>query len=501
MPRTKLHKGYNDSSAKKPQVESVMDDYETPDHLRKQLEYKPTMQKRQLQIEHADKKLTERLTQINTRLKEDRVKVSIQRVGGSLVLQATLPLKPDEVSKDGKPNKQTKIGLGIPFNLDGLKTAEEEARELGKHIARKTFEWNEKYLGSKAPKPEVVPTIGELLAQFEEKYFLTRKRNRQSESTFKDYSRVLGKYADLNYFLNESSIVQIIEKTTAGTGLRMSLVRALSVFCGTFNHEFNFKNYKKGYESKKRKLPTDKEIEESFHNFKPQKYHPDYQYQEWQWVYGMLATYGLRPHEVFAIHIESFLDSKNTLHELRLDETTTEGLKTGERTIFPLHPHWVELFDLKNVKMPKVAEGLRYKTIKIGVNFKTNEIKFPPYNLRHAYAIRGHELGVPIKEMADNMGHSVDMHTRTYQRYMTIDTRRIVYQKAINKADEAKAEREEVEMLKAENARLQTENEALKKQLDKKDVAIMLLEGKLEDLQVLHDSYINPGKKMRQRRS
>ena len=31
-----------------------------------------------------------------------------------------------------------------------LKTAEEEAYELGKLIARKTFEWNDKYLGNEA---------------------------------------------------------------------------------------------------------------------------------------------------------------------------------------------------------------------------------------------------------------------------------------------------------------------------------------------------------------
>lgn len=480
MPRTKLHKGYNDSVKSKPQPESVMDDYETPDHLRKQLEYKPTMQKRQLQVEHAEKKLTERLAQINTRLKEDRVRVSIQRVGGSLVLQATLPLKPDEVSKDGNPNKQTKIGLGIPFNLDGLKTAEEEARELGKHIARKTFEWNEKYLGSKVPKPEVMPTIGELLEQFEEKYFLTRKRNRQSESTLKKYAKQLSRFLVLTDNLTKEAILSAIKRTKTGTATRNSLISALSVFCNTFEFTFDFKGYKNGCETKPRTLPTDKEIEEKFHNFKPSKQRPDFQWQEWQWIYGMLATYGLRDHEVFAIDIEHFTNPKNTLHELRLDETTTEGVKTGERTIFPLHPRWVELFDLKNVKILHTTATFGSRSQMIATRFERSKIGFPPYNLRHAYAVRGHELGMPIKEMADNMGHSVDMHTNHYQKWMTIDSRRVVYQKAISKADEAKTEREAIEVLKAELARSQAEIEALK--TENESLKALLTEKQLQEL-------------------
>ena len=119
--------GLSDSSINT-QSDDVMADFRQPDELRKNLEYPASMKKRQLAVAHAEQKLTERLAAINSRLKEDKAKVSVQRVGDSLCLQATLPLKPDEVSKDGSPNKQTKVSLGIPFNVDGLKTAEEEAR-------------------------------------------------------------------------------------------------------------------------------------------------------------------------------------------------------------------------------------------------------------------------------------------------------------------------------------------------------------------------------------
>lgn len=466
MPRTKLCKGDNDLP-KKPQVtttskpDDLMSDFEVPDDLRKQLEYPAQRAKRQLAIDHVEKKLLDRLAQINQRLKEDNTRVSIQRVGGSLTLQATLPLKPGDITKDGSPNKQYKVSLNIPFNLDGLRTAEEEARELGTLIARKTFTWTEKYLATKAPKPEVVKTIGQLLDEFEDKYFMTRKRNRQSMGTFANMKKVLKRILLMDETLNAETITKIIQQTQAGTSGRLESTRVLSIFCNTFNFKFDFKGYRDGYKPQKRQLPTDKEIEEKFYNFSPSKRRPEYQWQAYQWVYGMLATYGLRPHEVFAIDIESFIDPNNKLHELKLDETITEGVKTGERTIFPLHTYWVDLFDLKNVKMPKITNVFRHRTNTISNNFKIAKIGFPPYNLRHAYAVRGHELGIPLKEMADNMGHSVDMHTKTYQKYMTLDTRRIVYQNAINKAMKQADELTEVERLKAEIAELRAKVESL----------------------------------------
>lgn len=470
MPNTRLHKP-SDNSEVATKSKHIMDDFEIPDNLRKQLEYKSGTKKRQLAIDHAQKKLLERLTTINTRLKEDKTKVSIQQSGDSLVLQATLPLKPSETSKDGKQNKQTKVSLCIPFSLEGLKTAEEEARELGRLIARKIFVWNEKYLRTKVVKPELDPTIEELLQQFENKYFATRKRSRQTLNTFESYSYHLYRFLPKTEILTDDLITKIIQKTDTGTANRINLVRALSVFCNTFKFVFDFKGYKSGYEPRKRILPTDEEIEGKFYNFKPTKFKPDYQWKSWRWIYGILATYGLRPHEVFAVHIEDFINPANILNELRLDEINTDGVKTGERVVFPLHPHWVELFNLKEVSLFQTNASFRSRTMIVGDNFRNAKIGFHPYDLRHRYAIRGHELGIPIKEMADNMGHGVEMHTKTYQKYMTIDSRRIVYQNAITKAN---SDENEIEQIKSENAALKAENESLKALLTQRQISDLL---------------------------
>jgi hypothetical protein len=102
------------------------------------------------QREHMRAKVLQELEKVNLRLKSAKTKVTIRESNGSLQLRATLPIKPGDKDTRGTGRKQYNLSLNIPANLDGLKTAEEEAYELGKLIARKTFEWNDKYLAKEA---------------------------------------------------------------------------------------------------------------------------------------------------------------------------------------------------------------------------------------------------------------------------------------------------------------------------------------------------------------
>ena len=81
---------------------------------------------------HIRMKIEEKLTEANLRLKEIKARVSLTMKGNAIQLRATLPLKPGDTNPKGRQTKQYQISLNIPANLDGLKTAEEEAQELGK---------------------------------------------------------------------------------------------------------------------------------------------------------------------------------------------------------------------------------------------------------------------------------------------------------------------------------------------------------------------------------
>ena len=66
--------------------------------------------------EYMDKKIEEKLTEINARLKARQTKVSIKKVGNTLQLRATLPLKPGDTNKLGRHT--IKYGLNIEVEIE-----------------------------------------------------------------------------------------------------------------------------------------------------------------------------------------------------------------------------------------------------------------------------------------------------------------------------------------------------------------------------------------------
>lgn len=419
--------------------------------------------------------LTQEIQKINLRLKSAKTRVTIRESNGCLQLRATLPLKPGDadIRKTGK--KQYNLSLNIPANLQGLKTAEEEAYELGKLIARKSFVWNDKYLGNEAIKKDL-KTIGELLEKFESEYFKTHKRTTKSEHTFFYYYSRLKRYTKSDDLATGENFIHGIEKIDKEWA-RYNAVRAISVFCQIFNIEINLTNYSKIPESNSRNVPTDKEIITGFYKFEEylsnrgKQVNQDVKdsWQLWRWTYGMLAVFGLRPREIFVNpHVDWWLSHENTDLTWKVDK----DCKTGEREALPLYKEWIDEFDLRN---PKYLEMLAIAISKKDQNnyaeitaliqrvswwFRKIGLDFKPYDLRHGWAIRAHILGIPIKAAADNLGHSVQIHTKTYQRWFSLDMRKLAINQALSK-------RNEVELIKQENSGLKMENERLKIEMEK----------------------------------
>lgn len=85
----------------------------------------------------------------------------------------------------------------------------------------------------------------------------------------------------------------------------------------------------------------------------------------------------------------------------------------------PLFPEWADEWKLWEVNLPEtVAQTHWYRGQKV-CNAMQRYIEFPPYNLRHAYAIRGSiKFKIPIRIMAVMMGHSPEIHLSTYSKYL-----------------------------------------------------------------------------------
>ena len=89
--------------------------------------------------------------------------------------------------------------------------------------------------------------------------------------------------------------------------------------------------------------------------------------------------------------------------------------------------------------------------------FSNIGLEFTPYDLRHACAIRAHLQGVPIKAASDNLGHSVDIHTKVYQRWFGLENRRKAFQQTADNNNEVDKLKDEVVYLNKRITELETE--------------------------------------------
>ena len=122
---------------------------------------------------------------------------------------------------------------------------------------------------------------------------------------------------------------------------------------------------------------------------------------------------------------------------------------------------------LRNAVKWQDVKLLTARVTEISKYFSKVGIPFKPYDLRHACAIRAHLQGVPIKAAADNLGHSVEMHTKVYQRWFGLENRRKAFEQTFEDINQ-------IDRLKDELARAKQEIADLKSKLAKTELIKMV---------------------------
>ena len=163
-----------------------------------------------------------------------------------------------------------------------------------------------------------------------------------------------------------------------------------------------------------RQLPSDSQILELIEKI------PN---PSWRFAYGLMATYGLRNHEVFFTDLSALSPGGDNV--IRVLPTS----KTGEHQVWPFQPERVERFELQRLGedrkiLPEVSTDLRRTTLqqtgsRVSEQFKRYGLPITPYTLRHAWAVRTIHIGLPDTVAARMMGHSVSIHTSTYHHWIT----------------------------------------------------------------------------------
>jgi integrase len=336
------------------------------------------------------------IAQSNGRLKRDGYRVAIVLVRDRLYLQATLPPAPG--SKKAEPHQQ-KLSLKLPANPEALKVAERRARELGQQLQTGEFDWA---LWRDRPTQAECCTA-DWVAKFEADYWARRPKNPNTEVTWKvDYA---GPFNRLHPYepLTTTAILEAVKTTSPDTRTRRRVCLAYQALARFAGLAINLKPYRGNYGPetvKERRIPSDAEILAIWERINP---------EDWRWAFGMIATYGLRPGELKFCKFDPY-------PRLRI----LEG-KTGPRLAYPLHPDWPDRLGLRNVRRPNCS-GISRAAFgqRVTKAFKRLKVPFPPYSLRHAYAVRG--IGrQSIDAMARSMGHSPKVHCSIYQKWLTED--------------------------------------------------------------------------------
>lgn len=270
--------------------------------------------------------------------------------------------------------------------------------------------------------PRKLPIVKELVQEFEEDYFTRRERNPKSETTWdKDYRLTFQKLPQ-DVELNVDDVLALVKSTKPDSKSRKRYCMALGALCKFAGLDIDLKPLTGNYSTKSvnpRSIPSDEEIYRARSLLAS---------DHWQWVYGLIACYGLRPHEVFNLNLEHLQSGDICLEVL-------DG-KTGRRIAYPFPLDWYNDWKLSEVKLPEVTG---YSNSDLGSRvqqaFKRAKTPFRAYDLRHAWAIRAMKMGLHQTLAAQQMGHSVAVHTQIYQRWISQSEHQEAYEAILSRAE------------------------------------------------------------------
>ncbi|MCP9809637.1 site-specific integrase [Cyanobium sp. HWJ4-Hawea] len=345
-----------------------------------------------------------------------------------------------------------RISLGLPATEAGFMQARIEVKAILRQLQQQQFDWADwvrKTPQSQAksaattdastpspstPSPSKSSSgkssdgqINLLLAEFERAFFADSRRRRNPAGcrttwtgAYQPYLRRLQALADefaLPWGLQ--LLEQVLESYDPASRSRQQCGTALAALarhrCLDLPSDWGERSAGYGLHAAQfRQLPSDSQILQWIDQI------PN---PGWRLAYGLMATYGLRNHEVFFTDLSALAPGGDRV--IRVLPTS----KTGEHQVWPFQPAWVERFALPSLGeqpqlLPSVCTDLRRTTLqqvgrRVAEQFRRYGLACTPYDLRHAWAVRTIHIGLPDTVAARMMGHSVAIHTRTYHHWIT----------------------------------------------------------------------------------
>ena len=143
-------------------------------------------------------------------------------------------------------------------------------------------------------------------------------------------------------------------------------------------------------------------------------------HKQYGWMTAGLIIYGCRPGEIGSLQP----DANGTARCVTIKE---KGVLPKWRTALALPVDWIEKFDLLDVNNPFAFDSpsdydsdlSHRQTQNWGKWIKRQLDGLQLYDCRHAWAVRSIYENLNASFAAKCMGHSLDIHNRSYHRYFT----------------------------------------------------------------------------------
>lgn len=345
-----------------------------------------------------------------------KIKLRIKPGRNTISLRGVFPPKPG----DGKKCKRYEIGTGLPPTPEGVRIAKARAKQLEAELLLEKFSWDN-YL---CEERKAEPTVEEWLCRFERAYWQKYERTINRIDNFQtDYLRPFS-FLPPSQSLSEKLLRKTLSSFPPESRERLRCYHAYNALVKFAKLDAHLQDLRGEYRPKiKRDLPTDEQIEQWRHQI---------ECPQWQWVYSLLAIYGIRPHEVFKLNL-SYL--KEYPHVLSILNDT----KTGERLIYPVHYPWAVEWEIWNGSLPPLeTEGLSNKRLGSKVSSWFNRQKWlplTPYYLRDAFAVRCAVVGIQDSVASMWMGHDLNTHYRHYQKHINRISHTRVWERSLSVSD------------------------------------------------------------------
>jgi integrase len=336
------------------------------------------------------------LHSINDSLRDSGVALSIMQRRKRLVLRGTLPPRPG--SDRTKPHRQI-VPIGRVFaSAAGLRAARKTAQRIWVQLEEGVFNW--------ADWVDTLPenkTIKQWVRDFEIDYFARRGKTPKTETTWdKDYKLPFAKLPQ-DVSLTAERLKTAAFATSANTRTRQRYCTAYNALAKFAEIDCNLSSLRGNYSPKAvdpRTIPSDDQV---------MNWAEQIQDSRWRTFFQLVATYGLRNHEVFYVD----------LHRLKSNPLAaiSDG-KTGAHTSIPLPLDWWERwFKGKDLDLPKINWRRNSDIGRLSAQyFKRQSLPFHLYDLRHAWSIRCTHSGIDPAIAAQLQGHSLKVHSDIYLR-------------------------------------------------------------------------------------